>query len=295
MRHDDYVTFKVVRTNGHDLGSIEFRSLGVYHCLSRNLHYGLRIVKTKMLRTRYLDAGQVHDMFDVMREYYEGMRFEVFEKDLSSSDTVILLLSSNGSIQGFSIQNKYEMTVNGERRIALFSGDTVLRRKYWGNGALATAFGRFLFKMKLRYPLTGVYWFLSSSGYRGYLLMANNFPEYYPRFDQPTPADVSAMMERFYGQKFGSDYRSDLGLTMAYEADPCRVKETVAPIGQLELTNPKIAFFAAQNPEWSKGVELACVARVSLSVPIMYAWKRFKKTTAALGYQWLIRLRLKAE
>ncbi len=123
-------------------------------------------MKTKRIQTHRLGRRQIESMYEVMKEYYDGMSRPEFERDLLESDSVILLMSHDGGIQGFSTQIKYEMNLGGKKRIALFSGDTVLRQKYWGNGALKTAFGRYLFSTKLKYPFTEVYWFLSSKGYR---------------------------------------------------------------------------------------------------------------------------------
>ena len=40
---------------------------------------------------------------------------------------------------------------------------------------------------RLKNPFTPVWWFLISKGYKTYLLLANNFINYYPRYELPTP------------------------------------------------------------------------------------------------------------
>jgi hypothetical protein len=244
-------------------------------------------MKTKIIRRADLCSEQIQNMFEVMREYYEGVQIEEFEKDLSECESVILLCSPNGAIQGFSTIHKNQLQNLGKRKIALFSGDTVLRRKYWGNGALAHAFGRYLFTTKIKHPFTDVYWFLTSKGYKTYLLMTNNFPIHYPRYDVPTPPDVKAMMDRFYLTKFNNEYRPEAGLVIPNNPNPCRLRETVATIGSHELIEPKIAFFVDQNREWNKGHELGCIAKVSIMIPIRYTTKRLRKTLVRFASQWL--------
>jgi hypothetical protein len=39
--------------------------------------------------------------------------------------------------------------------------------------------------------------------------------------------------------------------------------------------NPRVAFFAESNPDWREGVELACIARMTLVMPVHYAIKVF--------------------
>ena len=50
----------------------------------------------------------------------------------------------------------------------------------------------------------------------------------------------------------------------------------IAPISETLLqTNPKIAFFQQVNPHWQRGAELACLARMTLWMPLQYALKTF--------------------
>jgi hypothetical protein len=209
--------------------------------------------------------------------YYDDTPFEAFETDLLEKNQVILLLDEQNRIQGFSTILQSKLKINGIESIALFSGDTVLEREFWGNGALATAFGHYLTWVKIRNPFTEVYWFLISKGYKTYLLMANNFPNHFPRHNLATPTYYLELMRSFYGNRFGEAYEPLTGLIRPQSKNSSHLKNTVAEITEEGLLNPKIAYFAQCNPNWKSGVELACIAKVNLWIPIRYFLKRMRK------------------
>jgi len=217
-------------------------------------------------------------MFDLMNRYYEKITRKHFLEDLNEKQNVILLLDRQNRLQGFSTILETLLEVDGHHFTALFSGDTVLEKEYWGNGALASAFGRYLIGAKLRSPFRKVYWFLISKGYRTYLLMTNNFPVHYPRFEKPTPDRFRRIMDRFYQMRYGDLYAPAKGLIHFPSSSLSCLRPAVADLGPELLKHPRIYFYADHNPEWANGVELACVAEVTLWIPLRYALKRLAKT-----------------
>lgn len=234
-------------------------------------------MKTKILPVESLSKDDIKVMFELMCQYYDKVSYEVFKKDLAEKQKVILLLSPDGNIQGFSTILQTPMKSAGEKFIALYSGDTVLSREYWGNGALAMAFGRYLMEVKLRNPFVNVYWFLISKGYKTYLLMTNNFPVHYPRFEKNTPASYGDVMDAFYTRRFSDAYSPSEKLIRFENSKAVCLKSYVAEIADELRKNPRIAFFEKCNPQWHQGVELACVAKVTLWIPFRYVFKRLFK------------------
>lgn len=234
-------------------------------------------MKTRILPIDRLTETDIKTMYGLMCEYYEKVSEDNFRRDLGEKKRVILLLDSQGQIQGFSTILQTNLKAGGEEFIALYSGDTVLRREFWGNGALATAFGRYLMEVKLRHPWTNVYWFLISKGYKTYLLMTNNFPIHFPRFEMETPRRYRDVMNTFYESRFGACYKAHEKLIYFENSKSSYLKTSVAEIAEELRKNPRIAYFEKRNPKWEQGVELACVAKVTLWIPIRYALKRSYK------------------
>lgn len=234
-------------------------------------------MRAKILSINDLTENQINSMFRLMNEYYEHVTCENFRNDLFEKQKVILLVERDESIRGFSTIIQTTMNSAGKSFIAIYSGDTVLEKKYWGNGILAMAFGRYLIEVKLKNPMTSVYWFLISKGYKTYLLMTNNFSVHYPRFEKGTPRSYQTVMEEFYGQRFGKLYDSKRNLIRFDQDKISYLKISVADITEELRRNPRIAFFEKANPDWKEGAELACVAKVTMWIPLRYVFKRFFK------------------
>jgi hypothetical protein len=233
-------------------------------------------LKAKIALVAELSYSDEARMFQLMRGYYEGVSREQFLADLAKKSQVILLLDArDGQIQGFSTLLCLQVTCGDKTLRGIFSGDTVVEKSYWGQRVLGKAFLRFLFKEKLRRPFAPLYWLLISKGYKTYLMMANNFSEYYPRFDAPTAPGKRAIMDAFYSTLYREAYDAESGVIKP-AVGAYKLKTGVAPIsGTLIKTNPKVAFFQQANPDWQQGVELACLARMTLWMPCYYALKVF--------------------
>lgn len=215
-------------------------------------------------------------MFQIMSLYYNHVTREQFHKDLSEKTAVIMLFDPSGYLCGFSTILVTDLTVENEKVVAIYSGDTVLDRDYWGNGAMGMAFSKYILKVKRQNLFRPVYWFLISKGYKTYLLMANNFGTHFPRYEMKTPEREQKLMQSFYSSKFGSLYHSESDL-ITPQGESCALKISVADIDESLLKHPRISFFAQKNPNWQKGQELTCVAKVTLWIPIHYFSKRAKK------------------
>jgi hypothetical protein len=212
-------------------------------------------------------------MFELMRAYYDSIAEQQFLSDLSKKDAVILLKDRSGAIQGFSTLASVRVNLDGKTLRAIFSGDTVIDKRHWGQRALGKAFLRYLFVEKAKSPFAPLYWLLISKGYKTYLMMANNFSEHYPRFDRSTPARAKRIMDSFYSKLYPANYNPQTGL-IETPGEACRLKSVVAAIpAALAESNPRIAFFARSNPQWREGAELACIARMTLWMPLQYALK----------------------
>src|SRR5262245_33315269 len=219
-------------------------------------------------------------MFALIQKYYDAVTEETFQADLDRKDAVILLRDRN-IVQGFSTLVSLEVMLDHKTVHGIFSGDTVIEKRYWGQPALGKAFLRYLFREKLKRPFSPLYWLLITKGYKTYLLMANNFAEHFPRYEKDTPPDRKAIAEAFYRKLFPEYYDPATGL-IRFPSEACRLKSGVAEISdELTASNRRIAFFEQANPEWRKGVELACLARMTLMMPFSYALKAFIKSHRA--------------
>ncbi|TNE90944.1 MAG: hypothetical protein EP330_06665 [Deltaproteobacteria bacterium] len=236
--------------------------------MSRRLHGA--VVPVSGLSSQDRDA-----MFTLFATYYADVTRARFDMDLAAKDDVIVLRDERG-LQGFSTLKCLRIEHEGRAHYGVFSGDTVVHEDHWGTKVLGKVFLRYLFVQRLKRPWAPLWWFLISKGYKTYLLMANNFPEHWPRYEQPTPATRQALLDAFASQAFPECYDASTGL-IRFPAESGRLKQGVAPATEaLIAENPRIAFFIDKNAEWADGVELACIASMSWSMPVRYALKHLR-------------------
>jgi len=235
------------------------------------------LVYAKVQSVENLTTVVVERMYQLMHLHYDNVDFEQFKTDLLEKNHVILLRDKESHIiQGFSTLLKVPMTVNNQKVIGVYSGDTVLNKNYWGTSALGKAFLKYLWQVKITHLTTPVYWFLISKGYKTYLLMANNFKTHYPRFEEPTPPHFQKVMNTFYSKKFVTNYLAEKDL-IHFQTPSCHLKENVADISEAQLKLPRVQFFQKKNPNWKLGDELTCIAEMTLWMPMTYAIKKLIK------------------
>ena len=242
-------------------------------------------VSTFFRPIKSVTVGNIKQMYDLYAAYYENTSLDIFLNDLSKKSGVILVTrKSDDKIVGFSTQTFFDIQVDGKRVRGIFSGDTIIDQAYWGNNALANTFYRRLIIERIKRPFTPFYWFLISKGYKTYLLMTNNFYNYYPKVDGNRGGRnerYHRITESYCEQLFPEAFDKDKML-LDFGESYVRLKGDVAQITpELKAANPHIAFFEKVNPSWRRGTEVPCLAacdyeslfRSIVDVP----WKSIKK------------------
>lgn len=244
------------------------------------------IIKKEKVNTffrpiRAVTVTHIKQMYDLYAKYYENTSLDVFLSDLSKKSGVILVTrAANDEIVGFSTQTFFDIQVEGKRVRGIFSGDTIIEQAYWGNNALANTFYRRLIIERIKRPFVPFYWFLISKGYKTYLLMTNNFYNYYPNVngkDDQYRRITDAYCQQLFPEAFDREK-----MLLDFGESYVRLKGDVASITpDLVSANPHIAFFEKVNPSWRRGTEVPCLAacdyesvfRSMIDVP----WKWIKK------------------
>ncbi len=208
-----------------------------------------------------LTEPDIGEMFLLFQEHFDGAAPEIFQRDLSTKDWVILLRDAEaGCLQGFSTLALYETDVCGRRISVVYSGDTIIRPACWGTPELPRRWIKTVLEKSAHMPQP-LYWLLISSGYKTYRFLIVFYNEFYPRYDRPTPPEIQALLDHLAAERFGPDYHCDLGIVRFAEgATPLRAG--VAEVTGERLQDPHIAFYVAHNPGHAQGDELVCLARV---------------------------------
>lgn len=229
-----------------------------------------------MLTTRYqkvdtlsvTDITRMHALFEAN---YAFSPLSTFISDLKKKDGVFLVRKkATQEIVGFSTLGIYTFELGGKKAKGLFSGDTILERAYWGSRSLQTAFALKLFIEALKSPLTPQYWLLISKGYKTYLLLSKNFPDYYPKRGAHD-AHLQDLVTEYCDAMFPGKLNRDTMLLDFGDGANC-LKDHVAAITPEMRTEPDIAFFEQRNPTWQRGTELPCIALADLKSFMKFVW-----------------------
>lgn len=208
-----------------------------------------------------LSNAEILSMFRVFSDNFNGTTMEIFERDLENKNWIILLRDANtNEIEGFSTLALYETEFNHKPLSVVYSGDTIIRREYWGTPQLPSTWIKTVLE-KSANMIQPLYWLLISSGYKTYRFLTVFYKEFYPRYDVSTPPEMQSLMDYLAAQRYGSDYHCEEGVVrFANGATPLR--EGISEVTNERLHDPHIAFYIERNPGYVNGDELVCITRV---------------------------------
>lgn len=239
--------------------------------------------KPKKLRGAIYPSVQVNgkmlqEMWDLFVDYYADINYERFRNDLyRKSHVVCIFEKKTGILKGFSTLQALSTTIEGRFIRAVFSGDTVVDRAYWGQTTMQQTIARFFLMEWLKNPFRPLYWFLISKGYKTYLLLTRNWRCYWPRYDQPTPPYEQKIINQLAQSMFGEDFKPERGI-VSFSTPQGRLKEGVGQVSESLLANRDIAFFAKMNPRYNSGDELCTLGQFDLRCLIYFVMRTIEKS-----------------
>jgi hypothetical protein len=219
-----------------------------------------KILLSEVLPGSELTSDHVTNMFDLFNDYYIA-NFKTFQRDLGNKNWVILLKDSeSGSIQGFSTLAFYSSNVRDKEVGVVYSGDTIIRPKFWGTPELPRTWIKTVLEVGETLPKP-LYWLLISSGYKTYRFLTIFYKDFYPRYDQPTPPEIQAIIHHLANERFGSEYSPQFGV-IRFKTGATPLRHGVAEITERRLKDPNVAFFIQKNPGHADGDELVCLTHI---------------------------------
>lgn len=235
-------------------------------------------LRGRMLRRAAIDAPMRGRMYQLLRAHFTGVSPEAFDDDLARKTAVILLEDDDGVVRGFSTLLLYDTSVAGRELTIVYSGDTIVERRWWGSPTLARTWIQGVraltdsaagsarqapFRQSAIQPFTpprDLYWMLLTSGFRTYRFLPVFYRSFYPCFDQETPADVQATIDAIATAQFGPQYVADAGVVRF--ARPQVLAPDLLGVPPGRDLDPHVRFFLARNPGHVNGDELVCLTRI---------------------------------
>jgi hypothetical protein len=219
-------------------------------------------IQSRILSVVEIAPADACAMYEIFARHYDCVCLDQFLLDLSEKDCVLVLRNANDAICGFSTQKVSRVSVGGMPVRAVFSGDTIVDRAYWGEQELGHCWCRYVSSVYWEEPDVPLYWFLISKGYRTYLYLPLFFELFYPNCEAPTPAFEQRLLDTLAEAKFPDHYRPESGL-IEFPQSQGQLKPHLAEIPARRLRDPHVQFFLKRNPAYATGHELACLAEIS--------------------------------
>ncbi len=215
-------------------------------------------MKGNIVKRRELDKSVQASMYGLFCQQFDGVSFDVFQRDLVQKNWVLLLHDDDNALCGFSSMDIYDIEVDGKPVSVVYSGDTVVNSETWSDSALSYYWMGAIDYLRRLYRKERLYWFLLVSGYRTYRFLPVYSQTFYPRFDEPTPDNIQSIMDTVARARFGANYDAESGIVRLDAA--AILKDGYRGIPENRLSDPHIAYFAECNPGHEQGDELVCFA-----------------------------------
>ena len=206
---------------------------------------------------------EISDMYSLMSEFYHNTDESVFQRDFFDKDYCLVLYNEGDKVVGFTTQKVMELDIDGRKIHGIFSGDTIIHKDYWGDIELFRVWARFWFEFAEKYE--EFYWFLICKGYKTYRMLPLFWTEFYPNYRCETPAYEQKIIDAYAIKIYPDEYNSDSGV-IEYRGIKDKLKTGVADVGAHEMKNKDIAFFCKVNPDYVKGNDIACLAKIDKTV-----------------------------
>ncbi|NKC31070.1 hypothetical protein [Falsiroseomonas selenitidurans] len=213
-----------------------------------------------------IDADLEAEMFGLFAAYYDCVDRDRFGGDLREKHFVLLMRGGQGQVLGFTTLRIDRQVFGGQPVRAAFSGDTIIHHTLWGRTDLHAAWLRLMGRVKAEQPAVPLYWFLVVMSHRTYRHLQVYAYDYFPRHD-PDPATEPQLRRIAHGlaaDRFGAAFDADGGV-IRFPQSLGQLKRDWTEVPERLADRPEIRFFLERNPDYREGVEMVCLAELSVA------------------------------
>lgn len=200
-------------------------------------------------------------MYDLFARYYGGAARAQFDADLAAKYATVLLTAGD-RVVGFSTIGRSRHDHKGQPVEAVFSGDTVVEREYWGEQLLSQALLGEFGRLAATIAPVPLYWLMIVMSQRTYRVMTTFAHHSVPRADTAADDPVLSLRDRIALDLFGTDYDRATGIVRFAAAQGNLIEQYAEPT-ERELRLKHVAYFHQANPGFRQGDELACLCRLT--------------------------------
>lgn len=214
---------------------------------------------TAIKRISELDEALLQQLVALYLNYYDGSSQEKVIADLKEK-TEVLLLFHEGQLVGFTSLLLYSRLWRGETIRIVYSGDTVVDRRHWGQQALAFAWITRMGELKSQAPGCPLYWFVIVKGHRTFKYLPTFGKSFHPHWSEVS-SELKLLADTLAKEKFGDAYNQETGVVEFTESQG-HLREDIAYPTEEEMAKESVQFFLKANPNYLRGHELVCLCEL---------------------------------
>jgi hypothetical protein len=236
-----------------------------------------RRYRSRVVLTEELSDASIQSMAGLYLEHFDASSEAIFRGDLADKDEAILL-HCDEHLVGFTMLSVFEITWCGEPARIVYSGDTIVDPRHWGQQELAFAWISRVGEIKRSAPVLPLFWFLLVKGHRTFKYLSVFGHSFYPHWSVFRD-DLKSLADQLASAKFGDDYDPTTGV-VRFPASRGHLKESIAHASPEEMTKDAAQFFFLKNPGYRLGHELVCICELELFNMKPLAGRIFKRAGA---------------
>lgn len=209
-----------------------------------------------------IDGDTVATMYRLYAASYADTSLEHFLSDFADKTHVLLLSEGGGDLCGFSTLQVYTSEAPGQPVRVIYSGDTIIEPRHWGNSALAFEWLRFAGRTSREDAGLPLYWLLLVKGHRTYRYLSTFALHYVPHHARAASADETALMNTLAAEKFADCFDAESGI-VRFGPQSGRLSAGLAAIPDKHRRLAAVSYFLELNPGYANGDELVCLCRLA--------------------------------
>ncbi len=220
------------------------------------------LYRSSIVRTSELGERRIAEMSALYLDNYAGSNGDLFRSDLMEKDHALLVFSADALV-GFTTILNYEVEWQAKDTGIIFSGDTIVDPRHWGQRELAFAWLQYVGRIKAALPDRPLYWFLLVKGHRTYRYLSVFARHFYPSWRDSEFDRLKPLADFLASARYGTDYDRQTGVVEFAESRG-HLRPAIARPDADELKRQDVGFFLARNPGYLRGNELVCVCELAV-------------------------------
>ena len=237
----------------------DFAPIGVINLSENNLKCSMRNYRSDVIPIKVLTRDTIARMTNLYLENYEGTSEALFRHDLAEKDDAIVLYAG-AELVGFTTLQVYSAQHFGSPIRIVYSGDTIVHQKDWGQQELAFAWISRIGEIKAQAPEIPLYWFLLVKGHRTFKYLSAFGKSFFPHW-KIDRSDLKPLADQLAFASFGHDYNPDSGV-VEFSESRGHLTPSIAEPTKEEFAKESTRYFLGKNPGYRKGHELVCLCEL---------------------------------